>query len=254
MFRILCFVITICFVNLYSTENLVKFEGLLGSANGSLPNFSSSLANYFIPFNPVVLEIGGFEGKNTMALAQAYPKGKVIVFEPNPRAYQQLLINIGKFDNVLSYNLALNIYNGMAELNICRGIYGDDPYFEKHSSLLEEFSENRMYFKGSTVDVPCVILDDWFQKSPFDHIDFVLLDLEGFELQVLKSSPNVVNSAIVIYTKTNFTEFRKEATQYFELKRFLEDSGFELLAHWYLEGLHGEAIFIKKYIYDALFR
>jgi hypothetical protein len=31
-------------------------------------------------------------------------------------------------------------------------------------------------------------------------------------------------------------------------------AGFELLSHWYEEGLRGEATFVRKVLYDSLFR
>ena len=72
------------------------------------------------------------------------------------------------------------------------------------------------------------------------------LDLEGMELQVLKSSPKILESLKVLYTETNFLDFRKGMTQYNDLKHFLERSRFKLIAHWYAEGFQGNAVFVKK--------
>ncbi len=80
------------------------------------------------------------------------------------------------------------------------------------------------------------------------------MDVEGFELQILQSCPEILKTVFVICTKTNFAKFREGTTIFPLLKAFLESQGFEMLSHWYLEGLQGEAIFVKKYMYDALFR
>lgn len=72
------------------------------------------------------------------------------------------------------------------------------------------------------------------------------LDLEGLELQILASSLKILDTVKLIYTETNFLEFRKGMTQFKDLKKFLNNFGFKLLSHWYAEGLQGNAIFVKN--------
>jgi len=96
-------------------------------------------------------------------------------------------------------------------------------------------------------------LDTWCKDNGIDHIDFMWLDMEGMELQVLKSSPEILKTVKMIYAETNMYPFRMETTQYQELRNFLEKSGFKLLSHWYQESFQGDAIFIKTEIYDGIF-
>ena len=103
----------------------------------------------------------------------------------------------------------------------------------------------KIHYQGPQAIVDCVILDDWCRKNGIDKIDFMWLDLEGMELQVLKSSPKILKTVSVIYTETNFYPFRIGMTQYAALRTFLEQSGFRLLSHWYHEGLQGNAIFVR---------
>lgn len=242
---------------LHAHEHPAKFEGVLGQPTSDISNLTMNVA-YFIPYNPIIVEAGGYEGKNTKQTASAYPDGRVIVFEPNPRAFEQLLNKCADLSNVVAIQAALNTYNGAAKLHINHGVYCNDAQLEKWSSLLEGFcfgtADYFNCFKGPDVEVPCVILDDWCKENHIDHIDCLHLDTEGFELQILKSSPDILKTVIVIHTKTNLTLFRQGTTQYSELKEFLEQSGFTLLSHWYLEGLQGEATFIQTRIYDALFK
>ena len=79
------------------------------------------------------------------------------------------------------------------------------------------------------------------------------LDLEGLELQVLKSSPRILEKVNVIYTETNFLEFRLGMTQFTDLKTQLDNSGFKMLYHWYYEGLQGDAIFVKRELFELVF-
>ncbi|MCB1111133.1 MAG: FkbM family methyltransferase [Chlamydiia bacterium] len=200
----------------------------------------------FLPENPVFFEAGGHYGHDTVKMSAHWPKGRLIAFEPNPHAFQMFEKNTIGCQNVEGYNLAVNNYNGTATLYVCYGTEGNNPEYEGASSLLEPSEMMEIHYRGPRIEVPCVILDDWCKANAVDHIDFMWLDLEGLELQVLTSSPHILGTVQVIYTETNFMEFRKGMTQYKELETFLESQGFKMVAHWYLEGLQGDAIFIRE--------
>lgn len=222
-----------------------RFEGFF-EENGGRPE---DLIAKFLPDNPMVFEAGGHYGYDTVRFAKKWPQGIIISFEPNPHAFTKLLEATKNLDNVCARNLAVNNYNGIAVLNVCYGTNGDNPIFEGASSLLEPSEWMQIHYQGPKFEVPCVVLDDWCQENDIDHIDFMWLDLEGLELQVLKSSPKILTKVKVIYTETNFLEFRKGMTQYKDLKDFLESSGFQMLSHWYAEGFQGNAIFVKKELF-----
>lgn len=84
-------------------------------------------------------------------------------------------------------------------------------------------------------------LDQWCFENQIEPIDFLCLNLEGAELLILKSSPKVLKSVRCLAIHTNLFA----TAQYADLKNFLEESGFQLLTHWY-EGLESDAIFVKR--------
>lgn len=200
----------------------------------------------FIPEDPVIFEAGGHYGDDTAGFAKKWPQGRIISFEPNPHAFEMLSEIACKFPNVSAHRLALGDANGPAIFHVCYGTTGDNPIFEGASSLLEASDWQAIHYKGPKIVVPCVVLDDWCRANGVERIDFMWLDLEGFELQALRSSPNILETVKAIYIETNFLEFRKGMTQYHELKRFMEGFRFKLVAHWYAEGFQGNAIFVRK--------
>ncbi len=80
--------------------------------------------------------------------------------------------------------------------------------------------------------------------------DFLWIDDEGNELQILKRLDNY-HEPKVIYTSTTF---RIKEYHYEILKKYLESRGFVLYSHWYREGERGYAIFLRKDIYDMVIR
>lgn len=227
-----------------------RFEGFFQEYGGR----RLDLIAKFLPNDPVIFEAGGHYGEDTIRFATRWPMGTILTFEPNPHAFEKLLETTKGVPNVHSYNLAVNNYNGTDILHVCYGTEGDNPVFEGASSLLEPIEWMEKHYQGPSIEVPCVILEDWCETNHFDHIDFMWLDLEGLELQILESSPRVLSKVKVIYTETNFLEFRKGMTQFKDLEKFLGNSGFRLLSHWYAEGFQGNAIFIRGELFELGFK
>ena len=200
----------------------------------------------FIPKDPVIFEAGGHYGVDTLKFSDKWPQAHIISFEPNPHAFHQLLALSLTRNNIFPYQLAVASFNGPSLFYVCYGSFGDNPIFEGASSLLPASEGMKVHYQGPQITVDCVVLDDWCSNNGINKIDFMWLDLEGMELQMLTSSPNILKTVSVIYVETNFQEFRIGMTQYYSLKQFLEDSGFMLLSHWYQENLQGNAIFIRK--------
>lgn len=205
-----------------------------------------NLINQFLPENPTVFEVGAKDGDDSVKLAKMWPTGTIISFEANPNQFQFYKEKAINFPNMLGYNLAVNTYNGFATFHLCWGTGGTDPVFEGASSLLAPSEAMAIHYMGPDITVPCVVFDDWCIENNVNSVDFIWLDLEGFESQFLNSSPHILSSVKVIYTETNFFKFREGTTQFLDLKKLLAQFGFEMIAHWYNEGLQGDAIFVKS--------
>ena len=197
----------------------------------------------------VILEAGGFDGMDTIALSAMVPEGKVLTFEPNPPRYQEMVTKTKHLSNVSAYPFALGEENGSATFYVCYGAQYD-PVYEGASSLLPPAASMEINYQGPRIKVPCKRLDDWCKENNQSKIDFMWLDLEGYELQVLKNGSEILSTVKAIYIETNFYQFRKGMTQYKELKKFLGKEGFKLLSYGYYKGFQGNAIFVRKGLFD----
>ena len=199
----------------------------------------------FLPPNPVIFEAGGHYGTDTARFADKWPQSTILSFEPNPSAFARLLEVSKRYDNIFPFPLALAHFNGTSVFYVCYGTTGDNPIFEGASSLLPASEGMKIHYQGPQILVDCVRLDDWCKSNHVEKIDFMWLDLEGMELQVLRNAPEILKTVSVVFVETNFQEFRIGMTQYTTLKSFMEESGFKMLSHWYAENLQGNAIFIR---------
>ena len=210
------------------------------------------LISMFLPLDPVIVQAGAHYGKETVSLAAQWPEAKIICFEPNPHAFNLLRLKTAGCKNTHLYNLALSHQAMISPFYVCYGTTGQDPIYEHASSLLKPSPQMEVHYQGPKLDVECANLDEWCQQNGIDHVDFLRLDVQGSEMQVLKSSPQILNKIKVIYVATSMFPFREGTTLYEDLKSFLESSGFTFLSHWYREGLEGQAIFVQSSFLDAV--
>lgn len=240
------FLFLLSFSCAFAAYNDPRYEGIRPEWRDADREERLSIIASLLPENPEVFEVGAYDGKDSVRLASKWPDGHVISFEANPHRFVEYEEKASHYPNMQGYNLAVNTYNGTADFYLCWGTGGTDPQFEGASSLLPASEAMKQHYMGPIITVPCVVLDDWCKEQHIDHFDFLWLDLEGFELPFLKSSPQILNTVKVIYTETNFFAFRNGMTQFASLKKFLESQGFRPIAHWYREGVQGDALFIRK--------
>ncbi len=242
------FLVVILFFS--SLRGEVYYEGTATCRNYSKIDLSWIVQ--FLPYNPVIIEAGAYCGEQTVYAAKVWPHSRLIVaFEPNPRAFAELQKNIdkAKVSQVRAYNLAIQSYEGTTDLYLCRGPHGKDRLREHESSVLPPING----WPEPRIEVPCTVLDDWCQQNQIDQVDILRLELEGLELEVLKSSPRILKNTKIIIVPSFFRPYRERTVNYFELKAFLTQAHFVPLAHWYERDERGLAVYISQELFDAYF-
>src|SRR5258708_4060169 len=165
----------------------------------------------------------------------------LVGFEPNQLAFEELQKRLidEKLERIQLHNLALNSYNGEAELYI-------SETHESNSSLLAPTEEMAAYYHGRQVSVPCVVLDDWCKENQVENIDILCLELEGLELKVLEGASKILENTKIIIVQSFFRPYRIDMCNYFSLKALLTNAHFVPLAHWYEQGERGVAVYVSQ--------
>ena len=123
------------------------------------------------------------------------------------------------------------------------------------SSLLEMGSHKEKY-PGSesteTAEVDLVSTDDWIEDNIADRRDFNILniDVQGYELEVLKGLKKQLKFVSAIYTEINYEYLYKESALVDEIDEFLATYGFRRVATEAVKGMGwGEGLYIRgKYL------
>lgn len=128
-----------------------------------------------VPAGAVCLDVGGNFGQYAMALSRAAgPAGTVHSFEPLPYNREVFALVVGRLGllNVVLHSCAVGAAAGEVALEV------------PGRNTAETFVDPT----GRGERVPMVALDEWVAEQGIRRIDFVKIDVEGFEMDVLRGA------------------------------------------------------------------
>lgn len=212
----------------------------------------------YLSQDPVVVEAGTYDGKDTAQLSALLPSAYIFTFEPVPELFQKSSANLSAFPNIKIFNLALSNTTGQATMYLSEK--KSKPGQVSQSSSLLKPADHLIYaplieFNCETI-VSTTTLDDWARHNDIKKIDLLKLDIQGNELDVMMASPDIFQSVKAILTEVEFTEAYKGQYQFEQINAWLEEQGFELdclfiNCQWFgSQDVHapwfGDALFIRK--------
>lgn len=154
----------------------------------------------------VVIDAGAFIGDHTIAYAKAVCEtGKVLAFEPSIDSFECLKYNMRDFKNTICLNHGLGSENKKVDIIKVEGNLG----------------MNYMA-SGDSIEVFTI---DWFK---FDKLNFIKIDVEGYELEILKGATETIKKL----KPKMLIEINQMALERMNLKRedifqFLDEHGYK---------------------------
>ncbi len=205
----------------------------------------------FLPENPVIVEAGSCNGRDGARMAKCWPKGKVFAFEPVPELFEQVKKKAAKRPNMRCFQKALSDRNGSAVfyLSEFNGKAAGSSSLLSPKIHLERTPEISF---PDVLEVETVTLDDWAKSEQVDRVDFFWLDMQGYELNMLKAS-QLALKASVIYTEVEFVEVYAKQYLYEDMKLWMEENGFYLAAADFDHEHVDQEIAQRRYWSNAVF-
>lgn len=212
------------------------------------PRDGLKIAAQYLPKDPVIVEAGAYDGSDSCFLAACWPKGHIHSFEPVRSLFTVAKSRTRAISNISLYPLALGGHVGDKILYLSHE--KNDAGKVSMSSSLYPPHEHLIYadtvFKNCEV-VPISTLDAWAIEYGIPTVDMLCLDIQGAELEVLKASPQVLSGVTVIAIEMEFVEAYEKQPLYQEVRAWLEEQGFALVAGtfefpkkpevWFADGL-----------------
>lgn len=174
----------------------------------------------------VIYDIGANVGTWSLLAKALYPAARIEAFEP-------LALHTGGFhqrmasftDSVRLHSCALGASEGTAEMNIMD--------FSDASSLLPLTAAGQDEFHLRPVakqSVPVVPLDTLVRRENLPPPDLLKLDVQGYELEVLRGAETCLAHARVVICEASFHTYYAAQPLFAELVAFLAQRGYTLQA------------------------
>jgi FkbM family methyltransferase len=192
----------------------------VGRREGVVPK---SFFQAFVPPDAVIIEAGAHAGVDTVDLARTWPQGHVHAFEPVPNLFKKLISRTSRLNNVTCYELALGGEAAPAEMHVSGGESDGSSSLLAPSGHLKEHPGVTF---DAVIPVSVTTLDNWAITAGVPRADFLWLDLQGSELDVMKAGQDLLRTASVVYAEVSLMPMYQSAPLYPEIRAWMEGVGF----------------------------
>ncbi len=159
------------------------FLGLYWSLKLSVDRYEpeTEALKFLVPKGGICLDVGGGFGQFCSFLSRAVgPTGRVHSFEPLPYNVDifRRVIRYRRLNNVELHPFALGSRPGPALL--------ETPAYES--------ARTHISYEPGGLSVRVLTLDDWAEQAGISRVDFIKVDVEGFEFFVIQGARRVLSS------------------------------------------------------------
>ena len=199
--------------------------------------------------NPIIVDAGCHTGSVTAKFLRIFDNPTIHAIEPNPDFASQLRERFGSYENVIVHEKALGSQNRKGNINILN--------YPLASSILTSTETSKKYH-GEKMEISDVLEIEIVRlESIIDHeIDILKMDLQGYELEALKGSENVLHEIKLILLEVEFIPLYENQPLFGDLDVFLRGKGFnfhnfyDLWTHRDGQLTSGDAIYLNSKYYS----
>lgn len=188
--------------------------------------FESETQNFYaeiVKKGMVIFDIGANKGLYSLiAASKIEPDGKIVSFEPAPKAYDALVSNIllNNFTTIYPFKVGIADKQGEVIFNICK----DDAYNSIGNNPLKPIKEKQV--------IKTISIDEFCESQNIDKIDLMKIDTEGAEELAIKGGIKTLskdNGPLIICEYNSKTDYGiANSTGMFNLLKKMGYSIFQL--------------------------
>jgi FkbM family methyltransferase len=174
------------------------------------------------PNHDLIIDIGANSGQFTKVSNYFYPTAKIYTFEPLKDLFEGIEKSFKNIKNINPHNIAFGNEDG--HITFYKNAYGHI------SSALEISEENKHYPKESItkIKVPITKVDVFFKDIDIPKQTLLKLDVQGFELEVLKGAIDTLKAINYVIIEANLEKLYDNQPSFSTVHSFLLENGFDL--------------------------
>jgi FkbM family methyltransferase len=178
-----------------------------------------SLIRHYLPdWQPsVIFDVGANVGQSAKPYARRFPGAAIHSFEPSPATFRQLVDATRMLPQVVPHCLALG--RGEARMQLAPGRRSTMNHLLPQGSAAPEGAVEVRVSAGATV----------MQELAVDRIDYLKIDTEGHDLEVLHGFLPVLDRIDFVEVEAGMNPYNRTHVPFAELDGFLKGGGFSLL-------------------------
>src|SRR5262249_33208071 len=147
--------------------------------------------------------------------------------EPQPDVFNELRRRLGPHERVMLERIALGATAGEAAFFV--SAYDQASSFLENGAVLTKGVYGLDFSRKATIRVHVSTLDDYAAQHQVSRIDLLKLDVQGFELEVLRGAERSLACIDWIYCEAHFQELYRGGARVEDVFLFLNQRGFELV-------------------------
>ena len=148
--------------------------------------------------DPIIVEVGAHYGEDTLRFVEVFPRSKIYCFEPDTRNIN-IFKKIVMSNNVSLIEKAVSNKTGHAEFYSSYSEYSDKKPPSKYDFIsINDYNKYMLHNSGASSlkkgyenclitknVVETVRLDMWLKSNLINYIDFMWIDVQGGEFEVI---------------------------------------------------------------------
>lgn len=178
--------------------------------------------------NPVIFDIGSHQGKIATLMNHIYKNAKIYCFEPN-KFMNKNLKKIGKNIRICNYAIGDKVANKKITINKIDLTNTLSQINNKSLYLkIKNFIINKSKKKDEYKKIKMVSLKYFCKKNKIKHIDFLKIDVEGYEYKVLLGAKEIINKVKYIMIEVQKNDMYKGYSAK-KIENYLRKHNFKLI-------------------------
>lgn len=176
----------------------------------------------------VIFDVGANIGQSAKEYAKHFPNATIYCFEPISKTFEILDKKLARKKNVHCFKLAFGAQEGEIEVPL--------QELSLENTLLDHPELDCAGADSKTEVVIISTIEKFCQEHGIEHIDFLKIDTEGYDLEVLKGAQSLMDAGRVTYVQveTGMNHYNKKHVPFQNFSQFVEEKDYVLF------GIYGQ--------------